>query len=133
MSVEQGKEVAERYASSLFRILYQNNYNNQEFKYLIKSIDKIEENNELISNYQSVLNSSSLDANTRLSYETSVNSLQQTNQMIVNQITTNQEMIQKLKESIAIDNSVILRELDNLRRGGGGETSNHFIEPMDRL
>lgn len=133
MSMEQGAEVGEKYASSLFRILYQNNYNNQHFQYLIKNIEQIKQNNELISSYQSVLKSSSLDAGTRLNYETALSNLQQTNQMIIHQITNNYEMMQKLNESIAEDNSVILRELDNLRRGGGGGISHQFIDPIDRL
>jgi hypothetical protein len=41
-------------------------------------------------------------------------------------------MMQKLNESIAIDNSAVLRELENLRRGGGGG-SNQFIDSIDRL
>jgi hypothetical protein len=134
MSEEQGMEMGEKYAGSLIRILFQNNYNNQHFQFLIKNIEQIKQNNELISSYKSVLNSSNLDASTRLNYEISISDLQQTNQMIIHQITNNHEMIQKLNESIAIDNSVILRELENLRRGGGGGgTSNQFIDPINRL
>ena len=134
MSRDQGQEVAEKYASSLYRILYQNNCNNQHFQYLIKNIEEIKQNDVLISSYQSVLNSSNLDAVTRLNYETAITNLQKTNQMIIHQLTTNHEMIQKLTESIAIDNSVILRELENLRRGGGGGgISNQFIDSIDRL
>jgi hypothetical protein len=134
MSREQGNEVAEKFASSLYNILYQNNHNNQYFLYLIKNIENIKQNNELISNYQLVLNSSNLDAVTILKYETSISQLQLANQTIINQITSNHEMLQRLNDSIAIDNSVILRELANLRRGGGGgETSNQFIDNIDRL
>ncbi len=118
MSMDQGKEVAEKYASSLYKILYQNNYNDQHFQSLIKNIEAIKKNDELISSYQLVLNSSNLDAVTRSNYETSITNLQQINQMIIHQLTTNHEMMQKLKDSIAIDNSVILRELENFRRGG---------------
>lgn len=136
MSMEQGQEVAEKYASSLYRILYQNknNYNNQHFRDLISNIEAIKQNDVLISSYQSVLNSSSLDAVTRFNYETAITKLQQANQMIIHQLTTNHEMLQKLKESIAIDNSVILRELENLRSGGGGGgISNQYIDSIDRL
>ena len=131
MSTEQGNEVAEKYASSLYRILYQNNYNNQHFQYLIRNVEQIKQNNELINSYQSVLNSSGLDASTRSSYEASVITLQQANQTIISQITNNQEMMQKLNESIAIDNSVILQEIENLRRGWGN--NNQFISSIDQL
>ena len=130
MSIEQGHEVAEQYASSLYRILYQNNSNNQYFQYLIQNIEEIKKNDILISKYQSALNSSSLDAGTRITYETTITNLQQANQMIIQGVTNNHEMMQQLRESIAIDNSVILRELENLRRGS---TSNGFIDSIDRL
>ena len=130
MSMEQGHEVAERYASSLYRILYQNNSNNQYFQFLLKNIEDIKQNETLISSYQSVLNSPSLDAVTRLQYEKSITSLQQANQSIIHRLSSNHEMMQQLRESIAIDNSVILREIDNLRRGG---TSNEFIDSIERL
>jgi hypothetical protein len=132
MSNEQGNEVAERYASSLYRILYQNNYNNQHFQYLIKNIETIKSNDELISSYQTVLNSSSLDAVTRLHYEAAITKLQQANQLIMHQLTNNHEMLQSLNNSIAIDNSVILQELEKLRRGGGG-TSNQFIDSINQI
>ena len=136
MSMEQGHEVAEKYASSLYKILYQNNYNNQHFQCLIQKIEEIKQNDVLINSYQSVLNSSSLDAVTRLKYEKTILELQNLNQMILlrqRKMTSNHEMMLKLKESIAIDNSVILRELENLRRGGGGGISNQFIESIDQL
>lgn len=132
MSQEQGGEVAEWLASRFYNILYQNNINNQYFQYLIRNIEQIKNNNELINSYKSVLNSTSIDATTRLSYETQITKLEQTNQMIIQQITNNNEMMQSFQESIAIDNSVILRELANLRNIGGG-TSNQLIEPIDRL
>lgn len=130
MSMEQVHEVAERYASSLYRILHQNNSNNQYFQYLLQNIEDIKQNEKLISSYQSVLNSQSLDAVTRLHYETSITSLQQANQSIIHRLSSNPEMMQQLRESIAIDNSVILREIENLRRGG---TSNEFIDSIYRL
>ena len=132
MSQEQGNDVAEGFASKLYNILYHNNINNQQFQNLISSIEKIRDNNELINSYKSVLNSTSIDASTRLSYETGITQLEQANQMIIHQITNNPVMMQRLHESIAIDNSVILRELANLRRGGGG-TSNQFIDSIDRI
>jgi hypothetical protein len=70
MSSQQGIEVCEKYASNLYKILSQNNHNNQHVQYLIRNIEQIKNNNELITSYQSVLNSSNLDANTRLNYET---------------------------------------------------------------
>lgn len=132
LSKEQGHEVAEKYASSLYKILYQNNYSNQHFQTLLQSIKDIQQNDVVINSSQSVLNSSSLDAVTRLKFETAITQLQQANQMIIHRLTTNQEMMQKLNESIAIDNSAVLRELENLRRGGGGG-SNQFIDSIDRL
>lgn len=135
LSKEQGHEVAEKYASSLYKILYQNNYSNQHFQTLLQSIKDIQQNDVVINSSQSVLNSSSLDAVTRLKFETAITQLQQANQMIIHRLTTNQEMMQKLNESIAIDNSAVLRELENLRRGGGGGSNQFidFIDSIDRL
>lgn len=107
-----------------------NKINNQQFQYLIRNIEKIRENNEIINNYKSVLNSTSIDASTRSNYETVITQLEQSNQMIIHQITNNNEMMQRLQESLAIDNSVILQEIANLRRAG---PSNQFIESIDRL
>jgi len=118
LSRDQGLEVGEKYASSLYRILYQNNSNNQHFQTLIRSIDNIKQNDILISSYQTVLRNPSLDAVTWLNYEAEITRLHQANQLIIHQLSTNHEMMQRLNESIAIDNSVILQELDNLRRGG---------------
>jgi hypothetical protein len=133
MSIEQGNEVAEQFSSRLYNILYLNNGNDQHFQFLIRNIEQIKANNELISSYKSVLNSSSLDAVTRLNYETAISQLQQGNQSIIHMITNNHEMVQKLNNSIAIDNSVILRELNNFRHGSGGSKSNQYIENIDRL
>jgi len=134
LSITQGNEAAEEFASKLYNILYLNNGNDQYFKFLIKNIEQIKANNEIISSYKSVLNSSSLDAVTRLKYETTIAQLEQGNQSIIHLITNNSEMVQSLNNSIAIDNSVVLRELNNLRQGrGGGGTSNQFIENIDRL
>lgn len=119
MSENQGSEVAEKFATKLYNILYLNNGHDQHFRYLVKNIEQIRDNYELISNYKSVLNSSSLDAATRLHYQSVISELEQANQTIIHTIATNQELIQRLNNSIAIDNSVILRELNNLRQGSG--------------
>jgi hypothetical protein len=133
MSENQGNEVAEKFATKLYNILYLNNGNDQHFQYLMKNIEQIRDNYELINNYKTVLNSSNLDAAVRLHYQSVISELEQANQMIMHMITTNQEMIQKLNSSIAIDNSVILREINNLRQGRGGGTSNQFIDSINQI
>lgn len=134
MSREQGVEVAENYASRLYEILYKNNFNNQHFQYLIKNIEEIKRNEELIKSYKTVLNISGLDDATRLNHVAEITKLQQVNEMIITNITNNHEMLRTLNQSIAIDNSVILQELDKLRKGGGGGgISNQFINSIDRL
>lgn len=72
MAREQGSEVAENFASNMYRIMFNNNCKNQYFEHLLRNIEQIKQNNELINNYKSVLNSSSLDATTRTSYETAI-------------------------------------------------------------
>jgi hypothetical protein len=133
MSENQGNEVAEKFATKLYNILYLNNGHDQHFKYLMKNIEQIKDNYELINNYKTDLNSSNLDAAVRLHYQSVISELEQGNQMIMHMITTNQEMIQKLNSSIAIDNSVILREIKNLQQGRGGGTSNQFIESINQI
>lgn len=132
MSMEQGNEVAEKFASRLYNILYLNNGNDQHFRSLIGNIEQIKANNEVISSYKLVLNSSNLDAVTRFNYQTAIAQYEQANQTIIQTITNNAQMLQSLNNSIAIDNSVILRELENFRQGRGG-TSNQYIENIDRL
>lgn len=132
MSQEQGGEVAELFASRLYTILYNNNLNNEQFQYLIRSIEKIRNNNDYINSYKTVLNSTSIDPATRSNYEAAIAQYEQANQTIMQLITNNPETMLRLNQSIAIENSVILREIENLRRGGGG-TSNQFIDSIDRL
>lgn len=133
MSETQGNEVAERFASFLFKSINNNNLSNQHFQFLIKKIESIKQNNELINSYTSYLNNPNinLDAATRAHYESQVQELISNNQNISQSITSNYELMQSLHQSITIDKSVILQELEKLRRGGG--SSNQFIDSIDRI
>jgi hypothetical protein len=131
MSAEQGNEVAERFASFLYRIIYNNNYTSQQFQILIQKIELIKKNNDLINSYNSVLSNPNLDSFARQIYDRQIQELTSNNQFITQTITSNHELVQSLNQSVAIDKSVILQVLAKLKRGGGN--SNQFIDSIEQL
>ena len=133
MAEEQGDAAAERYANSLYNMLYQDNLNNQHFQFLVKNIEDMRNNEISISNCKLALNDPSLDAATRIFYEAQISNLENSNRMIMQGLTNNHEMLNSLNDSVTIEKSVILQEIEKIRKGGTG-TSNGFIgDSMDRV